>query len=206
MIRSPVRAAVLLVAAFVLLAPHVARAQGVALEAAKIPAEVRPFIQAGTSAIALESADLNGDGRADYVLVLERPLKGDEVDPIRHRPLLLMIRQSDGRLAIAKRNDKAVMCASCGGLFGDPFVGITVKPQSFIIDHFGGSGWRWERRAQFNYSRRDNTWQLVRVEQASFHVGDPDARKLEVFVPPKDYGKIDIADFDPDDFLGKGPK
>ena len=45
-----------------------------------------------SAAIALESADLNGDGRADYVLVLERPLKGDEVDPIRHRPLLLLIR------------------------------------------------------------------------------------------------------------------
>ncbi len=206
MMPSPVRAAALLVGAFALLARHVAMAQGAALEPAKIPAEVRPFVQAGTSAIALESADLNGDGRADYVLVLERPLKGDEVDPIRHRPLLLLIRQSDGRLALAKRNDKAVMCASCGGLFGDPFMGITVKPQSFIIDHFGGSGWRWERRAQFNYSRRDNTWQLVRAEQASFHVGDPDARKLEVFVPPKDYGKIDIADFDPDDFLGKGPK
>lgn len=206
MARSPVRAAALLAGALVLLARHVALAQGVALEPAKLPAEVRPFIEAGTSAIALESADLNGDGRADYVLVLERPLKGDETDPIRHRPLLLLVRQSSGRLAIAKRNDKVVMCAICGGVFGDPFASVTVKPQSFTVEHYGGSGWRWERRAQFNYSRRDNTWQLVRVEQASFHVGDPNARKLEVFVPPKHYGKIDIADFDPDDFLGKGPK
>lgn len=181
-------------------------AQAAATDLLDVPGEVRSFVEPGAVPVALEDADLNGDGRPDYLLVLERPSAGSDAKSSRQRSLRILVRRADGRLVLAKRNDRIVLCAECGGAMGDPFAGVVTEGSSFTVQHYGGSSWRWERSARFNYSRRDNTWQLVRVEHASFHASEPDKRKVEVFVPPKHYGKIDIADFDPDDFLGKGPK
>lgn len=175
----------------------------------RIPAEVRPFIEPDTRVLALQAADLNSDKLRDYVLVLEKQLS--EVDPGNppegQRPLVILVRQADGKLVVAKRNDKIVYCSFCGGVFGDPFAGIAVRPGGFTVSHYGGSNWRWGNSFRFAYSRRDQTWQLVRVEETTFNAGDPArTKKTEVLVPPKHYGKIDIADFDPQRFRGQGAR
>ena len=168
----------------------------------KVPAEVAPFVEAGTKAIALEAADLNGDGRGDFVLVLERqnPAKDADDFPVNQRPLLLLVRGADGKLSAAKRNERVVMCSRCGGVFGDPFEGVEAGRDTFTVSFYGGSNWRWAYSYKFNYSRADKTWQLVRAEESSYHTSDPDKMKTQIFTPPKDYGKIDIADFDPEKY------
>lgn len=171
------------------------------IRASDVPVELRPFVEAGTDAIAIERADLNGDGREDVLLVLQaRRLRADaDGFERRLRPLLILTRSEDGTLRLRKRNDKLAMCPECGGMMGDPLQSVIAKPKSFRIEHYGGSGWRWSLNYQFNYSRRDDTWQLVRIERTSFHASEPEqADKNVVLAPPKDYGKIDIADFDPD--------
>ena len=50
--------------------------------------------------------------------------------------------------------------------------------------------------AQLYKDRLDQTWQLVRAEERSYHTSDPEKMKTRVLTPPKDYGKVDIADFD----------
>lgn len=168
----------------------------------KIPAEVSPFIERGTKAIALETADLNGDGRGgDFVLVLERSkTKRDKYDlPINQRPLLILVRQPDNSLKLAGRNEKAVFCASCGGVFGDPFASIEAGRNTFTVNLYGGSNWRWTESYTFNYSRRDKTWQLIRIESGSFHVFEPNKVKKKITTPKK-FGKINLADFDPEKF------
>jgi hypothetical protein len=174
----------------------------------KVPAEVAPFIEAGAKAIAVESADLNGDGRKDYVLVLHRDgvAKDTEDFPVDQRPLLVLIRGADGRLSIAKRNNKIVMCDQCGGVFGDPFEGIRVRRNSFTVDHYGGSNWRWKYEYQFNYSRIDQTWQLVRVKDVSYHTSNPNKMTTMYFTPPRDYGKINVEAFDPENYLNEKAK
>lgn len=168
----------------------------------KVPAEVVPFVEAGTKAIAVEAADLNGDGRGDFVLVLERenPAKDADDFPVNQRPLLILVRGADGKLSAAKRNERVVMCSRCGGVFGDPFEGVVAKRNTFTVMFYGGSNWRWSYSYQFNYSRLDRTWQLVRAEEHSYHTSDPDKMKTSVFIPPRDYGKVDIADFDPEKY------
>jgi len=180
-------------------APPLPAAQREELE---VPAEVRPFVETGTKAIALEAADLNGDGRGDFVLVLERenPAKDEHDFPVNQRPLLLLVRGEDGRLSEAKRNERIVMCSRCGGVFGDPFEGVIAGRNTFTVDLYGGSNWRWKYSYKFNYSRIDRTWQLVRAEEISYHTSDPEGMKTQVFTPPRDYGKIDIADFDPEKY------
>ena len=170
-----------------------------------IPTDVSPFIQPGTKALALSQADLNGDGLADYILVLER--LGDEYrEGPNQRPLLILLRNPDGGLWQAKRNDKIIFCSTCGGMMGDPFMGVEARTKRFTVSHYGGSAWRWSIDYQFNYSGRDKSWQLVKVVNESFNASEPDRVERKVETPPKDYGLIDIADFDPENYLGVGPK
>jgi hypothetical protein len=172
-----------------------------------IPTEIKPFIERGTRLLTWERADLNGDKKDDYIIVLEKQKKpGDPDIESKQRPFLIVTRNGNGRLELAKRNDRIVYCSRCGGMMGDPFVGVTARRKSFTVEHYGGSAWRWSNRFTFNYSRIDNTWQLVEVEEESFHTGDPEGGESRRYTPPKDYGKIDIANFDPDNWKKKRRK
>lgn len=174
----------------------------------KIPAEVAPFVEPGTKAIALERADLNGDGKQDFILVLEKenPARDQYDLPANQRPLLILARGADGKLTLAKRNERVVLCSQCGGVFGDPFEGIEARRNTFTVDLYGGSAWRWKYAYKFNYSRVDKTWELVRVEEITYHTSNPDKMKTKIYTPPRNFGKIDIADFDPDNYLKKAAR
>jgi len=80
---------------------------------------------------------------------------------------------------------------------GDPLEGVEVGDKTFTVSHYGGSGIRWSVRYKFNYSRIDKTWQLVEVKNESYSTADVDDIKSKVLTP-KNFGKIDVADFDPE--------
>ncbi len=173
-----------------------------------LPAAVQPFVPAGTRVLALDSADLNGDGLRDYVLILEKEkaLPTDAEIEIGQRPLLVLVQQLGGSLTVAARNDRVVYCSTCGGVFGDPFESLDVKKNRFVVHHYGGSNWRWTVDYSFTWSRLHRTWELVRVEETSFHTSAPDYAKRRVFTPPRNFGRIDLADFDPERWKGRGKK
>ena len=166
----------------------------------EVPRDVAPFVEKNTTVLAVERADLNRDGREDAVLVL------DPEDKDQPRPLLLLVRDAKGNLQLAKRSDKAVLCRDCGGIMGDPFQSVHVAKGRFTIEHYGGSSWRWSSSYTFAWSRRDQSWQLVKVESSSFHASDPGSEETTVHTPPKDFGLIDVEEFDPGDYVGKGKK
>ena len=174
----------------------------------KIPSDLKPLITPGSKLLAYESADLNRDGLKDYVFILEKQKTAENPDEIEvgQRPLKIALRLRDGSLREVKVNERMVFCSTCGGVYGDPFNGLEAKDGSFSVSHYGGSGWRWGNTFQFNYSRIDQTWQLVMVEEFSFHGADPNTMKKKRYRPPKDYGKIDIADFDPENFKAVSKK
>jgi hypothetical protein len=178
-------------------------------EEIKVPDDVKPFIEKGKIPIALESGDLNADGRKDYVLVTSEFVADDAAweEGAGERSVFILIREADRSLRLAGRNDLVVLCKNCGGVFGDPFAGVRVKGTSFTVDNYGGSNDRWSYSYTFAYSRRDKTWQLTRVVDESFHALDPKrTTKRRVYTPPKSFGLIAFADFDPDNFLHKGKK
>ena len=177
----------------VCLAPVFAHAQSSEL---KIPLEAQEFIVKGDHAVALEAADLNGDGTQDFILVTEKTTaktNDEEADSL--RTLMILTRNADGKLTLAESNNQVVYCKSCGGAFGDPFASIEVKRNSFTVNNYGGSAWRWSKSYQFNYSRRDKTWQLVRADSQSYNSTEPNKVKTTIRTA-KNFGKIDIADFD----------
>ena len=174
-----------------------------------VPNEVKLFVEKGKIAIALERGDLNADGRPDILLVTsEFVAEGAEWEEgAGARSVMILIREPNGALKLAARNDEIVYCRNCGGVFGDPFAGVDVKGTRFTVNNYGGSNDRWSYSYTFNYSRRDKTWQLVRVVDESFHSLDPkNTTKRRVYTPPKSFGLINFADFEPDNYLGKGKK
>lgn len=176
-------------------APLFIAAQNAELE---IPAKVKQFVEKDRKAIAVESADLNGDDTKDFILVTEKaiskPLDDDNADD--ERALLIIVSDRAGDLNLVKQNKNVVYCKSCGGVMGDPFAGIEVKKNGFTVNNYGGSSWRWSESYEFRYSRRDKTWQLVRSITETFRSFTPEKIKRKILLPVN-FGKIDIADFDP---------
>ena len=79
--------------------------------------------------------------------------------------VLILVRDSSGGLSLAARNDLVVLCKNCGGAFGEPFEGVVIKGSRFTVMNYGGSADRWSYSYTFDFSRRDRTWQVVRVEE-----------------------------------------
>ena len=196
---------ILVFTAFLILAP-VAEGQ---TDVVTVPDEVKAFIEKGMVPIALETGDLNSDGRKDFVLVLSAVVSENAPyeEGAGERSVRLLARGTGGDLYLAARNDLVVLCRNCGGVFGDPFSGVTVRGTRFTVSNYGGSNSRWSYEYTFAWSRRDSTWQLVRVEESSFHALDPRrTTRTHIYTPPKDFGLINFGDFDPDNFKGKGKK
>ncbi len=163
-----------------------------------LPAKVAAFVEKGRAALALESADLNGDGFPDHLLVVEDPDAPADDSGADKRTLLILTADRNGNLKLAARNDKVVYCRSCGGVFGDPFAGVSVRRKSFTVDNYGGSNWRWSDSYKFNYSRIDKAWQLVLVTKETFMATDPEKTSKIRTITPKRFGKVDLVRFDPE--------
>ena len=173
-------------------------------QAAKpLPAEVKATLPAGQTLLTWEAADLNRDGHTDLVTVSEASARQEDDGP---RLLQVWLRQPDGKLKAAVRNERAVMCRQCGGVFGDPFEGVQTQAGGFTLLHYGGSSWRWREDFRFAWSRRDQTWQLVAVDSLSYHTSDPDNEKKQHARPPRDFGLINLADFDYENWQGRGQR
>jgi len=168
-----------------------------------LPVELRPFVPKGYSVLSLDEADLNRDGRKETVLVIETDDTTNDEGP---RSLLLFSRTPAGKLTLASRNDKAILCRGCGGIFGDPYEGMNFQPDGFTLLHYGGSNWRWREDFRFAWSRRDRTWQLVAVDSLSFHTSNPNKQTRKQARPPRDFGLINLADFDYENWEGCGKR
>ena len=165
--------------------------------------EEQAALPAGQQVVSWEVADLNRDGRLDAIMVSEAKTAGEDEGP---RLLQVLLRQPDGKLKVVVRNKRAVMCRQCGGIFGDPFEGIQTQAGGFTLLHYGGSSWRWREDYRFAWSRRDQTWQLVAVDSLSYHTSDPDNEKKQHARPPRDFGLINLADFDYENWQGRGQR
>lgn len=149
----------------------------------KPPAGSAAFISKGYELLDYETGDLNGDGRKDVVLVLKRAGEDtlDMDDPNNARPLLLLTRQSNNKLTLAARNDELIMCRQCGGIFGDPYEGITVGKNMLTINFYGGSAWRWGMEYQFRYNATTKNWMLEKETDIYYHNAEPDKMKTTVY-------------------------
>ena len=131
------------------------------------PAEIARFVPAGFQTLDFAAADLDSDGRPDAVLILRRTDEDDPKNGEVPRPLLLLIRQPDGRLAQAKRTDRLVYCRACGGMLGDPYQSLTAGRGRFTVSVAGGSASsHWAVDYTFAYDAALKDWLLEEEKNA----------------------------------------
>ena len=105
------------------------------------------------------------------------------------RPLLLLIGHGKGLYKLVERNDSIVLCKGCGGMFGDPYAGITIKNGFFSIEHYGGSNWRWTRIITFKYDIKLKQFVLHRDAGESYHTFDPNKTTRNIY-NKEDFGQL----------------
>lgn len=153
------------------------------------------FILPGYELMDTLSGDLNLDGKNDLLIVLRlknEEKMGDTAQTDLPRPLLLLINQKDGSYKQMGRNDHAVLCSKCGGVFGDPYNGLAIKNGYFSVQHYGGSNWRWTDIVTFKYDKLKKKWFLHKWGGDSYHTSDPDKVKTEV----KTVKQFGVVEFD----------
>ncbi|RTQ44908.1 hypothetical protein EJV47_27275 [Hymenobacter gummosus] len=163
-----------------------------------LPAAIRRALPAGYQVLEAERGDLNRDALPDWLVVLHRPDEKQTSDVIDHptkRPLLLFVAGPGGTYRLAARSDNAVYCVDCGGMMGDPFVGLAIKRGYFTVEHYGGSAHRWTRFVTFRYDEAARTWLLHRDGSERFHALDPE-HGTSTATTAKNFGRVLFTQFD----------
>lgn len=141
-------------------------------------------------------ADLNQDGMQDIILVLARKDENEDgrTDEDTRRTLIILMKTREAYAKLVD-SDRIVYCKWCGGMMGDPYLGITIKPPYFTVEHYGGAADRWRQYITFRYVKDRRNFLLHKLATDSFNAFDPDKGELDMKTP-KNFGILTIQDFD----------
>ncbi|MBF4491571.1 hypothetical protein IR010_03390 [Flavobacterium sp. MR2016-29] len=168
--------------------------------------KLQSFIPKGYEAIAQKSGDLNLDKLEDYILVLrkkteEKTSNYNDNKPDK-RPVLLLLGQKNGSFKLAYKNENAAYCIDCGGVFGDPFDGISIKNGYFSIEHRISGGHHWEQIITFKFDKVKNNWFLYKHHFINYILNPSSDPNEEALIPDvdklktvKDFGEISFEKF-----------
>jgi hypothetical protein len=145
------------------------------------------------------SGHLNNDQFIDMIVVLkmnnEDSVAAKSEFAIKRETIILY--GSANGYSVVARNMNAVYCVNCGGVMGDPFVGLYIENESFSISHYGGGVWRWGRVSTFSKNTK-GLWVLTKDENETFSVENPDVTNESTITTPKDFGVITFEQYDID--------
>lgn len=164
-------------------------------QTAELPDEVKPFILTGLEVLDYQTGDINKDQRTDAILILKNPLEDSSWEELMPRPLLVLIRQANGKLKQVIRNDKAIMGRHEGGMFGDPFQSLNLFAGGFSISFYGGSSWRWVYEYEFRWNTGRKQWMLIHENSGSFNAGDMENTMKETEIEAGELGLIPFEKF-----------
>ncbi|MBB5875720.1 hypothetical protein [Xanthomonas sp. 3498] len=174
-------------AASLLLASHLAHA-------AALPADVLHQLPAGYQPLTQLQADLDGDGRADYLVALQQ--RGEaQRDPAPARPLLIFVQQADGHYRLAARNDHVILKRDQGGQCDpfdpdeDPFA---AKGRYFTVQNGVSCGQHWTDFITFRYDPQRKQWLFHKRIQQRWEMNPNPTPDAEALV--KDGDKVQAAD------------
>jgi len=155
------------------------------------------IIPAGYEVLDSVSGNLNDDQFRDMILVLKRE-KEDSLSPISDFAIkreTIILYGSENGYSVVARNMNVVSCLTCGGMMGDPYVGISISDKSFSVSHYGGAVWRWGRVSTF--SRNANgIWVLIEDENETFNAVNEERTRETVKTTSKDFGVITFEQYD----------
>lgn len=123
----------------------------------------------GWSVLFQARGDLNRDGREDIAAIVEAPENiskpdngcdsADDYSDAEARRLIVVIDDGEGQQSIAVDEPRAVLRRDQGGVFGDPLEELSIENGAVVINHYGGSRWRWGNTLRFRLD--DGLWRLI---------------------------------------------
>lgn len=102
------------------------------------------------------TGDLNKDGQAEKVLVVEDLNSSDEYS---HERRLQIYHLVNGQWNLWEDIAGGLLGSADGGMMGDPFEAITIERGVIVIKHFGGSRQKWSYTHRFRYQNKN--WELI---------------------------------------------
>lgn len=158
------------------------------------PAEIDKMLADNYELLDSARGFLDNDIHTDVIYVLHKKTDKEGFEDEGKRPLIVFTGQADKTWKLAARADEIVMCAGCGGIFGDPYNGLTIGKQKFTLGHYAGSNWRWAYDATFAYSEADKTWLMESVFNENSNTIGEEQKGDTMRVTAKDFGKIKLSD------------
>ena len=137
------------------------------------------FVPVGLEILMEAAGDLNQDGKPDAALVLRNP--AENTIPVTEewpRLLVLLLQKPEGGYRLAAKSRQAILCRTCGGVFGDPLAEIQIKNGVLVIDHYGGSRDRWGYTHRWRH--QDGDWVLIGETKSSSDTFGPEAKTDDV--------------------------
>ena len=136
---------------------------------AEVPEEALSLLDLAEGETVLEcaSGDLDGDGREDLAVVVDR----NEEDPTGERRgrvrELCVLYGEDGGYRLGERSTTLLLRSEEGGIFGDPYDGVFID-NGLKIHFYGGSSYRWSISLLFSW--QDGGLILTQAEETGSNV------------------------------------
>jgi hypothetical protein len=135
---------------------------------------------------------LNYDTIQDAAILLQDTTVGFG-DPAQ-RPLIVMLGGKNLYIS-SLRNDSVVLKEDEGGVYGDPFAGISIDSGLLHIVHYGGSAWRWSREAVFGFDTSASELILKSDIVSSFNINDKNLKTETEKRNPETFGKMKLSEY-----------
>ena len=130
--------------------------------------------------------DIGNDGTMDIVVILEfeedYPISSDDyMFAVDHRVTCIFQDNGNETFSCQAKNNALIMNKNTGGVYGDPYAGMTIQNGILTLSHYGGSSDRWGYDYRFDmYNGHLTLWQGVFFEHNTHSDG---------------YGSTDVYDY-----------
>lgn len=126
----------------------------------------KEFRPKGSAILQTVDGDLDGDQIPEKVIIYNTTDPGD-LGEIREIQILKKI---NGEWTILEKSTNAILDSESGGIMGDPYSGTRIEKGILIIEHFGGSSWKWAYTDKYRY--QNGHFELIGHTSSSGRPGD----------------------------------
>jgi hypothetical protein len=99
--------------------------------------------------------DLNKDGSLEKVIVYNTKRDGEMGSEREVR----VYKIENNQWTVWEKSTTAVLSSESGGMMGDPFESVAIERGCVVLNHYGGSRWRWNYTHRYRF--QNNKFQLI---------------------------------------------
>ncbi|GAB4092551.1 hypothetical protein GCM10028786_14770 [Flaviaesturariibacter terrae] len=143
-------------------------------------------------------ADLNADGTADALAVLQSNFSCDSITGLHDthcRMAVILTGMKNGAYRVAASNTNLLDCTTCGGGgVGDPYRGIVINGNFCSFEQLFGDCDKTQVIVTFRYDPRKQDWVLHKVGRNDYNCRE-DGKSTSEVRTVRDFGQVRFQDY-----------